>query len=217
MVSNTNGSGRSHMKTKTIRWVLLLIASLLLGACATGPDAPLAEAPAVATESRYTIGPGDQLNVFVWGNPDLSVTVPVRPDGKITTPLVEDVEASGKTPTELARDIEQKLARYVNNPIVTVTVTSFVGTSTEQIRVIGQAMQPRSIPYRVGMSVLDVVIEVGGLTEFAAGNRATITRGPAGQQQTFRVRLSDLVNRGDISANVMMQPGDILIIPESWF
>lgn len=205
------------MKTKSISWVLLLMASLFLSACATGPDTTLPEAPAVPSESRYTIGPGDELNVFVWGNPELSVTVPVRPDGKITTPLVEDVEASGKTPTELAREVEKKLARYVNNPIVTVTVTRFVGTSTEQIRVIGQALQPRSIPYRVNMSVLDVIIEVGGLTEFAAGNRATITRGPPGQQQTFRVRLSDLVNRGDISANVLMQPGDILIIPESWF
>lgn len=190
---------------------------LLLAACASGPGVPLAEAPPTPSESRYTIGPGDELNVFVWGNPELTVTVPVRPDGRITTPLVEDVQAAGKSPTELARDIEGQLERYVQNPIVTVTVTSFVGTSNEQIRVIGQAVQPRSIPYRVGMSVLDVVIEVGGLTEFAAGNRATIIRGPAGQQQAFRVRLADLVNQGDISANVPMQPGDVLIIPESWF
>lgn len=202
------------------RWFKACGAGLLvlfLGACATGPGAPLSEAPVLPAESNYTIGPGDELNVFVWGNQDLTVTVPVRPDGRITTPLVEDVQASGKTPTELARDIEQKLAHYVQNPIVTVTVTNFVGTSTEQIRVIGQAVQPRSIPYRVGMSVLDVIIEVGGLTEFAAGNRATIVRGPTGQQQSFRVRLADLVNQGDISANVLMRPGDVLIIPESWF
>jgi polysaccharide biosynthesis/export protein len=200
-------------------WFCVCGLVLLSGACAsaTGPDASRGEQSATEDESRYTIGPGDQLNVFVWGNADLSVTVPVRPDGKITTPLVEDVQASGKTPTDLARDIEQQLTRYVRNPIVTVTVTNFVGTSAEQIRVIGQATQPRSIPYRVGMSVLDVIIEVGGLTEFAAGNRATITRGPPGQQRSFRVRLADLVNRGDISANIMMQPGDVLFIPESWF
>ncbi|ACL73470.1 polysaccharide export protein [Thioalkalivibrio sulfidiphilus HL-EbGr7] len=208
---------KSMYVSKWLRWSGLVLVVMLLGACAAGPDVPLSEAPAAQAEPRYTIGPGDQLNVFVWGNPDLTVTVPVRPDGRITTPLVEDVQASGKTPTELARDIEQSLAHYVQNPIVTVTVTNFVGTSTEQIRVIGQAVQPRSIPYRVGMTVLDVIIEVGGLTEFAAGNRATIIRGPTGAQQAFRVRLSDLVTRGDISANVPMQPGDVLIIPESWF
>lgn len=204
-------------KIEWFRWSGFVGLILLISACASGPQAPLAETHASQTESSYTIGPGDELNVFVWGNTDLTVRVPVRPDGRITTPLVEDVQASGKTPTALARDIEEKLAHYVQNPIVTVTVTNFVGTSTEQIRVIGQAVQPRSIPYRVGMSVLDVIIEVGGLTEFAAGNRATIIRGPAGQQQSFRVRLADLVNQGDISANVPMQPGDVLIIPESWF
>lgn len=190
---------------------------VLMTACTSSPELPSASAPAPTPESSYTIGPGDQLNVFVWGNEDLSVLVPVRPDGKITTPLVEDVEASGKTPTQLARDIEQRLARYVKNPIVTVTVSSFVGSSNEQIRVIGQAAQPRSIPFRVNMTVLDVIIAVGGLTEFAAGNRATIVRGPRGKQQSFRVRLEDLLENGDISANVVMQPGDILIIPESWF
>lgn len=201
-------------------WLLATIALLatILTACASSPELPAVSAtPEQSAESSYTIGPGDQLNVFVWGNEDLSVVVPVRPDGKITTPLVEDVLASGKTPTQLARDIEQRLARYVKTPIVTVTISSFVGSSNEQIRVIGQAAQPRSIPFRVNMTVLDVIISVGGLTEFAAGNRATIVRGPQGNQQSFRVRLEDLLEKGDISANVVMQPGDILIIPESWF
>ncbi|KAA3626004.1 MAG: sugar ABC transporter substrate-binding protein [Proteobacteria bacterium] len=190
---------------------------VLLAACAGAPELPAISASPTPSESSYTIGPGDQLNVFVWGNTDLSVTVPVRPDGRITTPLVEDVQAAGKTPTELARDVESRLSRYVKNPIVTVTVNSFVGSSSEQIRVIGQAAQPRSIPFRVNMTVLDVIIAVGGLTEFAAGNRATIVRGPQGQQKSFRVRLEDLLEKGDISANVVMQPGDILIVPESWF
>lgn len=196
---------------------LVMMLVMLLSACAGAPDAPTVSVPPASGESNYTIGPGDELNVFVWGNDDLSVIVPVRPDGKITTPLVEDVQAAGKTPTQLARDVESRLSRYVKNPIVTVTVNSFVGSSNEQIRVIGQAAQPRSIPFRVNMTVLDVIIAVGGLTEFAAGNRATIVRGPQGKQQSFRVRLEDLLEKGDISANVVMQPGDILIIPESWF
>ncbi|GAB4345506.1 MAG: polysaccharide export protein [Gammaproteobacteria bacterium] len=201
-------------------WLLgkISVIAIVLTACAANPELPeTVVTPQQSEGTNYTIGPGDQLNVFVWGNEDLSVVVPVRPDGKITTPLVEDVQAAGKTPTQLARDIERRLARYVKNPIVTVTVSSFVGSSNEQIRVIGQAAQPRSIPYRVNMTVLDVIIAVGGLTEFAAGNRATIVRGPQGKQQSFRVRLKDLVEKGDISANVVMQPGDILIIPESWF
>jgi polysaccharide export outer membrane protein len=195
---------------------LLMIVTLVLGACATPPDL---EGPALSSagEPSYLIGPGDSLQVFVWGNTDLTATVPVRPDGKITTPLVEDVQASGKTPTELARDIEQRLSRYVKNPVVTVTVTSFVGSASEQIRVIGQATQPQSIPYRENMSLLDVMITVGGLTEFAAGNRASIVRRVGTEQRSFRVRLNDLINDGDIAANVPMRPGDILIIPESWF
>lgn len=209
-----------NQKRMQSRWWMTLVALIatFLTACASGPELPAtAETPEQGGESSYTIGPGDELNVFVWGNEDLSVVVPVRPDGKITTPLVEDAQAAGKTPTQLARDIERRLARYVKNPIVTVTVSSFVGSSNEQIRVIGQAAQPRSIPFRVNMTVLDVIIAVGGLTEFAAGNRATIVRGPQGKQQSFRVRLEDLLEKGDISANVVMQPGDILIIPESWF
>lgn len=201
----------------TIGATVVMALLALLTACASGPGVVLDEAPAESGSTPYTIGPGDDLEIFVWGNPDLSTTVPVRPDGMITTPLVEDVQASGKTPTQLARDIEKRLARYVKNPIVTVTVTEFVGSYTEQIRVIGQAAEPRSLPFRENMTVLDVIIEVGGLTEFAAGNRATIVRRTGNEQKAFRVRLSDLINDGDISANVKMQPGDVLIIPESWF
>ncbi len=198
-------------------WVLVVLAVGMIG-CSTGSD-KASDTPTLPAQPAYIIGPGDTLDVFVWGNEDLSTStpVPVRPDGKITTPLVEDVQASGKTPTQLARDIEQRLARYVKNPVVTVTVTGFVGSSNEQIRVIGQAAAPQSIPYRERMTVLDVMIAVGGLTEFAAGNRATIVRRVGSEQKSFQVRLDDLINDGDISANVDMYPGDILIIPESWF
>jgi len=165
----------------------------------------------------YKIGPGDVLKVFVWGNPELSSDVTVRPDGLITTPLVEDVRASGMTPTLLARELEKKLSLYVKSPKVTITVTHFVGRYKEQVRVVGQAARPQSIPYRENMSVLDVVIAAGGLTEFAAGNRATLVRVENGNKTSIKVRLDDLIRDGDISANVDIKPGDVLIIPESWF
>lgn len=170
-----------------------------------------------AKGEEYLIGPGDQLEVFVWRNPELSTTVPVRPDGKITTPLVEDVLASGKTATELAREMEKRLAFYVKSPIVTVTVQEFVGRYSEQIRVVGEAATPKSLSYSANMTLLDVIIDVGGLTEFANGNKATIVRSANGKRQQINVRLDDLIKRGDISANIKMMPGDILIIPESWF
>ncbi|MEJ2403372.1 MAG: polysaccharide export protein [Candidatus Thiodiazotropha sp.] len=165
----------------------------------------------------YLIGPGDTLNVFVWGDQELTTDVVVRPDGLITTPLVEDLPASGKTPTELARDLEARLSRFVKNPKVTVSVRQFVGRYTEQVRVVGQASQPQSIPFREGMTLLDVIIEVGGLTEFASGNKATIVRKVGKETKQYRVRLDDLIRDGDISANVKMMPGDVLIIPETWF
>ena len=168
-------------------------------------------------DKEYLIGPDDSLKVFVWRNAELSATVPVRPDGKITTPLVEDVVASGKTSSQLARELEQRLAHYVKSPIVTVTVVKFIGRYSEQIRVVGEAATPRSLPYRENMTLLDVLIAVGGLTEFADGNDAKIVRIIDGKQQQFSVRLYDLLKRGDISANLRMSPGDILIIPESWF
>ncbi|MCM8922282.1 MAG: polysaccharide export protein [Candidatus Thiodiazotropha sp.] len=170
-----------------------------------------------ATSPLYVIGPGDTLNVFVWGDSELSTEVVVRPDGLITTPLVEDMPASGKTPTDLARALEGRLSKFVKSPKVTVSVTNFVGRYTEQVRVVGQASQPQSINYREGMTLLDAIIAVGGLTEFAAGNKATIVRKVNGKTTQYRVRLDDLIREGDISANVKMLPGDVLIIPETWF
>jgi len=207
-----------------IKFLSLLFAALMTASCATGPSlsedsGALSEDDAAAGSSSplYVIGPGDTLNVFVWGDNELSTEVVVRPDGLITTPLVEDLQASGKTPTELARNLEGRLSKFVKNPKVTVSVTNFIGRYTEQVRVVGQAAQPQSIPYRDGMTLLDVIISVGGLTEFAAGNKATIVRKVGGKTQQFRVRLDDLIRNGDISANTRMMPGDVLIIPETWF
>ncbi len=166
---------------------------------------------------HYVIGPGDGLEVFVWGHDDLSTEVSVRPDGNISTPLVEDMRASGRTPTELARAIEEALSEYVRSPTVTVIVQQFVGEYAQQIRVVGQATEPMSLNYRSGMSLLDVMIEVGGLSEFASGNRARIVRRENGEETVINVRINDLLNRGDMSQNVRMRPGDVLIIPESVF
>lgn len=167
---------------------------------------------------NYVIGPGDSLSIFVWRNPELSTSVAVRPDGKFSTNLVEDLNASGKTPTELSREIEQALGEFIRDPYVTVTVGGFVGEYYEQIRVLGEAASPTSLPYRKNMTVLDVMIAVGGLTEFAAGNRTSLVRkSGSDSQEEYRVRLEDLVKDGDITANVAMQPGDVLIIPEAWF
>jgi polysaccharide export outer membrane protein len=165
----------------------------------------------------YLIGPGDNVDIIVWRNPEVSMSVPVRPDGKITTPLVEDLAASGKTSTQLARDIEEALSKYIQQPVVTVVVTEFIGPYTEQIRVIGEAAKPQALPYREEMTLLDVLIAVGGITDFAAGNRARIVRNVEGKQQQFSVRLDDLIRDGDVSANVPMRQGDVLVIPESFF
>jgi polysaccharide export outer membrane protein len=199
--------------------VIFVVYLFALMGCSTQPTTVtnVAPSPSVKSDSNYLIGPGDNLKVFVWRNPDLSATVPVRPDGKITTPLVEDVVASGKTPTQLARELEQRLALYVKNPVVTVTVVGFVGRYSEQVRVLGEVAKPQSLSYRGNMTLLDVLIAVGGLTQFADGNKARIVRTEDGKQSQFTVRVDDLVKEGDISANVKMMPGDILIIPESWF
>jgi polysaccharide biosynthesis/export protein len=202
----------------TATLMLFVGAILLLPACATGPSLPAAPVmPADQAAPDYIIGPGDNVNIFVWQQPDLSVTVPVRPDGRITTPLAEDVIAAGKTPTQLARDMERELSAYVRDPVVTVIVSGIVGPYSQQVRVIGQAANPQAIPYRENMTALDVMIAVGGLTDFAAGNRASIVRIVNGETRQFGVRLNDLVNRGDISANAQMLPGDILVIPETRF
>jgi len=197
--------------------VALLVLGALVAACAGAPPAPTLKGGGMAAAPDYIIGPGDTVQVFVWRNPELSATVPVRPDGKITTPLVEDLQASGKTPTQLARDMEKALAKYIKNPIVTVIVTGFVGRYTEQVRVVGEAARPQALPYKEGMTLLDVMIAVGGLTEFAAGNRARLVRVVDGKQQVYNVRLEDLIRKGDVTANVQIMPGDVLIIPEALF
>ncbi len=193
------------------------LALAAVAACAQLPEAPAAAPAEQAATPDYLIGPGDQVEIFVWRNPELSLTLPVRPDGRISVPLIEDLPATGKTPTALARDIESVLKQYVQDPIVTVIVTGFVGPFNQQVRVVGEATQPQALPYREKMTVLDVMISVGGLTEFAAGNRAVVVRHVDGAEQAFRVRLDDLLRDGDVSANVAMLPGDVLIIPQSWF
>ena len=191
---------------------------LFLSGCATTDYPPLEGGPAPAQLTPdYIIGAGDGVNIFVWRNPELSSTVTVRPDGKITTPLVEDVPASGKTPTQLARDMEKELSVYVKNPVVTVMMGGFIGPYDEQVRVVGQASNPMAITYRDQMTLLDLMITVGGLTEFADGNKTVVVRVIDGEWQQFGVRLDDLINGADISANTYVLPGDILIIPESWF
>ena len=165
----------------------------------------------------YRIGSLDSLTIFVWRNPELSTGVSVRPDGRITIPLIEDLQATGKTPTQLARDVEKKLSVYVQDPIVTVIMGGFVGPFQDQVRVVGEATRPQAIPFRSTMTMLDVLISVGGITDFADGNGATITRIVGGKQKQYGVRLDDLLRDGDMTANVQIKPGDIIIIPESWF
>ncbi|MFN0163551.1 MAG: XrtA/PEP-CTERM system exopolysaccharide export protein [Burkholderiales bacterium] len=194
--------------------IVLITACLVLAGCASSAFPP-APTSAASPDYRYVIGPGDQLNIVVWRNPELSATVPVRPDGRVSTGLVEDLDAFGKDPTTLARDIEKALSKFIRDPVVTVVVTSFVGPYSEQIRVIGEAAKPQVLPYRQKMTLLDVMIAVGGITDFADGNRASILRTADGKQ--YAVRLRDLVRRGDVTANVEMKPGDVLIIPQSWF
>lgn len=171
---------------------------------------------AQSTDYTYIIGAGDSLNIIVWRNPELSMSVPVRPDGKVSAPLVEELQAQGKTPVELARDVEKRLSTYVRDPVVTVLVSGFVGPYSEQIRVVGEAAKPQFLPYKQKMTLLDLMIAVGGLTDFADGNSAIIQRTSEGNKQ-YSVRLKDLIKRGDTSANVEMRPGDILIIPQSYF
>ncbi|MBL8481685.1 MAG: polysaccharide export protein [Rhodocyclaceae bacterium] len=189
------------------------IAALLAACSSAYPPAP---STADATAYNYVIGPGDTVNIVVWRNPELSMSVPVRPDGKITTPLVEDLPALGKESSALARDIEKALAKYIRDPVVTVIVTQFVGPYADQVRVVGEAAKPQALAYRQKMSLLDVMIAVGGLTDFADGNAASILRPSDGNKQ-YAVRLKDLIKRGDMTANVEVKPGDVVIIPQSMF
>jgi polysaccharide export outer membrane protein len=180
---------------------------------------PVVEKSATKAPDNYVIGSGDSLSIFVYRNPDLSeAAVAVRPDGRISTPLIDDIVAAGKTPTQLGREIEQRLSKYIQDPNVTVIVRGFVGPPDRQVRVIGEATDPIAIPYRDHMTLLDVMIATKGLTKYAAGNRAVIVRtDPDGKRQTIKVRLTDLIKYGDINQNIEMSPGDTLIVPQSWF
>ena len=211
---------RSERRRGLGRSLIAAAAGILLAAglagCSTTPTHGPAPTFAATPDYRYVIGTGDSISVMVWRNPELSMSVPVRPDGRVTMPLIEDLPALGRTPTELARDIERELAKYVRDPLVTVIVSGASAPFSEQIRIIGEAARPQAIPYRQNMTILDVMITVGGLTDFADGNKTVLVRG-AEQGALYTVRLNDLIKRGDISANVDMKPGDILIIPQSWF
>ncbi len=197
--------------------VLAFVAGFALVGCSAlrGPDLPPAPQQAATQDYTYIIGAGDSINIVVWRNPELSMSVAVRPDGKIAAPLVDDLPAQGKTPVQLARDVEVVLSKYVRDPIVTVLVGGFVGPYSEQIRIVGEASRPQAIPYKQQMTLLDLMIVVGGVTDFAA-DKAIIMRTREGNKQ-YSVRVRDLLKRGDVSANVDMQPGDILIIPQSLF
>ena len=209
----THASFLARLRSGVMALVACALAACSGPAASVNPSA-VSQSP---DSSNYLIGPGDMLKVFVWQNPDLSVTVPVRPDGRISIPLIQDLPAAQKTPTQLAADITKGLEAYVKSPVVTVIVTDFVGPYSEQVRVMGEATKPQAIPYREHMSVLDVMIAVGGLTPFAAGDRAVIARRVGSREEQIPVRLNSLLQDGDVSANVPMRPGDILIIPKSWF
>jgi polysaccharide export outer membrane protein len=193
------------------------LAGVFLSGCSVfSSKFPAAPASAATNDYNYIIGAGDSLNIIVWRNPELSMAVPVRPDGKLSTPLVDELLVQGKTSVEVAREIEQVLGKFVRDPVVTVIVTGFVGPYSEQIRVVGEAAKPQLLPYKQKMTLLDVMIAVGGLTDFADGNGASILRTSEGDKR-YAVRLRDLIKRGDITSNVEMKPGDILIIPQGWF
>jgi polysaccharide biosynthesis/export protein len=198
-------------------WVAAATAAAGLSACAMNHSYPPAPASADVTgePEAYKIGPLDVLSIVVWRNPDLSSSVTVRPDGKISTPLGGEIQAAGKSPAELSKELEQTLSKYVRDAKVSVMVSNFQGVYSQQIRIVGEAAKTQSVPYRQDMTVLDVMIQVGGITDFADGNGAVLVRGAEGKQ--YGLRLADLLKRGDISANAKMRPGDIIIIPQSWF
>jgi polysaccharide export outer membrane protein len=211
-------------KSKAQRWAGVAMATLALAGTAQAGDAPrLPAANFVALQEGpgedYIIGPMDELTVFVWRNPELGAKVQVRPDGRITTPLIADLPATGKTPSMLAQDIQLQLSQYIQDPLVSVIVTRFAGTFSEQIRIVGATGRPASLPYRANMTILDAMIAVGGLSEYAAGNRAKLIRfdKSTGKQQEYKLHLSNLLKKGDAKANVLLMPGDVIIIPESVF
>lgn len=198
---------------------LLAIASLLFASCASNsyPPAPSELNSAESRAYGYKIGAGDTLNLYVWGYEDLADSITVRPDGKITTKLVEDLTASGQTPSQLAREIERRYTDFVKQPVVTVSVDNFVGNKSQQVRIMGAGEEPRSIPYSPDLTLLDLVIEAGGLGEFSNGNGAVLVRKVNGVDTSFSLRIDDLLRKGDIGANVPLLPGDIIVVPESRF
>jgi polysaccharide export outer membrane protein len=201
------------------RRALLVVPMIALGAvaaCSTRASYPPAPQAVDAPSLRYKIGPLDTLNVVVWRNPELSATITVRPDGMISMPLVEDMQAAGRNPADLSRDVERALGKYIREPVVSIVVSTFQGVYSDQIRIVGEAAKTQAVPYRQNMTMLDVMIQVGGLTDFADGNGAILIRGAEGGKQ-YSIRLKDLLRRGDISANVAMMPGDVIIVPQSWF
>ena len=211
------------LKSKASLVLALISSAVIMQGCSNpvyeelSPAKPVSASTNIPADYKYLIGPGDSLNIFVWRNPEVSTSVTVRPDGMISAPLVEDLTVSDKTPTQVARDIEKALSTYIKDPIVTVTIGGFVGPYHEQVRVIGEAAEPQGLPYSEDMTLLDLIIAVGGLTEFADGNKAVLARIVDGQQKQYTIRIEDLLQEGDLSANVSILPGDIVIIPEAWF
>jgi polysaccharide export outer membrane protein len=199
------------------------VACLALAGCASAPDGHLPPASFVAMQEGpgedYVIGPLDELTIYVWRNPELGASVQVRPDGRITTPLVTDMPAVGKTPSMLQEDIRLQLSQYITDPIVSVIVNKFAGTFSQQVRIVGATEKPASVPYRANMTILDAMIAVGGLSEYASGNRSKLIRfdKQSGQQKEYALKLGDLLKNGDSKANVLLMPGDVIIIPESFF
>ncbi|MEM6579643.1 MAG: XrtA/PEP-CTERM system exopolysaccharide export protein [Pseudomonadota bacterium] len=209
-------ASRREFGRRTELAVIIVLSALVVGCGASLPEIPVNDR-FQDQDYTYLIGPGDTMEIFVWGNEELSSSSIVRPDGKISTRLVEEIEASGKTSTQLARDIETAYAEYVKTPVVSVIVNGFVGVPEQQVRVVGEATQPRSVPYRKFMTLLDLMIDVGGVTEFASGNDSVLIRTENNTFNSYNIRLDDLLKDGDISANLNLMPGDIVIITESWF
>ena len=217
MINNIALSGSFSLLQRILSGVVLLLVISSAG-CTSNPYPPVPDSQRnVEVDYDYVLGPGDQVSIFVWGNEELSSAGTIRPDGKLSTHLVEDLVASGKTSTQLARDIELAYSEYVRQPVVSVIVTGFVGVPEQMVRVLGEATQPKRIPYKKHMTLLDLMIKVNGLTTYADGNNSVLIRMVDGQEVTYSLRLDDLVRDGDISANLSVMPGDILIIAESWF
>lgn len=208
-------TSRTAPTFSNLRRATMLAAAVSVAACSSFNSYPPAPVQANNQDQLYRIGALDQLSVVVWRNPDLSATVTVRPDGRISLPLAENIVAAGRQPADLSREIEKSLSKYIRDPVVTVMVNNFQGISTDQIRIVGEAARPQSVPFRQNMTLLDVMIQVGGLTDYADGNGAVLVRGSENGKQ-YSLRLKDLIKRGDISANVEIKPGDIIIVPQSW-